>query len=70
MELSDDWDPSYLKLLFNEDFHDFSDLWFSNVKDTELVLETEKVECYCPLTEDISLDDESICRVVEQIEHE
>ena len=29
-----DWDPSYLTMLFSEDFNDCSDLWNSNVDDS------------------------------------
>ena len=77
MELSDktlwsnrDWDPSYLSELFKEDFYDFSNMWSSNVTDNEIITETEKVERYCPITEDISLDDNVLCRAVEKIEEE
>ena len=79
MEVSDsmlfrnrDWDPSYLKLLFAEDFNDVSDLWQSNVTDCELMNETCRVERerYCPITEDISMDDTTLCSVVEKIEEE
>ena len=79
MELSDrdllmnmDWDPSYLRLLFKDDFNDNSNLWHSNVCDDELVKECVRVEHepYCPITEDISLDDSTLCRAVEQIEEE
>ena len=79
MEVSDhllvsnrDWDPSYLQLLFQEDFYDHSELWKSNVQDKELVTETARVERerYCPITEDISLDDEILYTGVEKIEEE
>ena len=75
MELSDeflwqnrDWDPSYLKDLMDTDFNDLSDLWSSNVRDSELVSEVERVERYCPITEDISLDDDTLCHAVDTIE--
>ena len=67
--LNKDWDPSYLGLLFNKDFFDFKELWQSNVNDAELVHESNKVERYSPITEDISLDDEVLCNAVEEIEH-
>ena len=77
MDISDDvlwknrdWDPSYLSQLFSEDFHDVSDLWNINVGDRELVQEANKVEKYSPIVEDISLDDESLCQAVENIEKE
>ena len=77
MEISDalllrntDWDPSYLKQLVSDDFYDFTELWSSNVKDTELVKEMEKVEKYSPIVEDISIDDDVLCTAVEKIEQE
>ena len=77
MEVSDecfvenrDWDPSYLALLFSEEFNDFGDLWKSNVTDMELVSEVNKLEAYCPIVEDISLEDEVLCTAVERIEEE
>ena len=77
MELSDeilcsnfDWDPGYLSFLFSEDFNDFSDLWSSNVSDGKLLKEMDKVECYAPIVEDISLDDDILCHAVEKIESE
>ena len=49
MEVSDnyllsnrDWDPSYLRLLFKDDFHDESELWKSNVTNEELQLQLQK----------------------------
>ena len=65
-----DWDPSYLQLIFSQDFYDFSHMWSSNVTDMELVQESEKVERYCPITEDISMDDSTLCQAVEMIEEE
>ena len=75
MEVSDsllcrnrDWDPSYLSQLLSDDFYEFSDLWSdSNATDTELIQEVEK---YCPIVEDISMDDETLCNEVEKIEIE
>ena len=34
------------------------------INDAELVHESNKVECYSPITEDISLDDEVLCNAV------
>ena len=76
MDLSDDslmsnrdWDPSYLSLLFSEDFNDFSDLWSnSDITDDDLVQAENDRERYCPITEDISLDDETLRHAVESIE--
>ena len=79
MDISDDllssnrdWDPSYLRLLFDEDFNDMTELWKSNVADSVLVNETSRVEHqpYCPVIEDISLDDQTLCSAVEKIEQE
>ena len=65
-----DWDPSYLKELFSEDFYEFSEMWYSDVNDRDLVVEVEGVEHYSPVTEDITLEDDELCRAVEKIEHE
>ena len=65
-----DWDPSYLNEIFQEDFYEFSELWSSNVMDSELVQECNKIDIYCPVTEDISLDDQTLCSAVEHIEKE
>ena len=65
-----DWDPSYLALLFSEEFDDYSSLWNSEVSDMDLVCETNKVEKYCPIVEDISMEDDVLCQEVEQIEKE
>ena len=65
-----DWDPSYLRQLFSQDFYEFSDFWSSNTNDKELVKEVEKVEKYCPVVEDISIEDDILCTAVEKIEEE
>ena len=66
-----DWDPSYLKDLFSQDFYDYPELWKStNISDMDLVKEVETVEKYSPIVEDISLDDETLCTAVENIEEE
>ena len=65
-----DWDPGYLRTLFDEDFYEFGDLWKSNVQDEELVRESNRLEHYCPITEDISLDDNVLCEAVEHVEEE
>ena len=49
------WDPSYLALLFSEDFYDFTDLWMSNVSDSDLVNSEKNIDIYCQMVEDISL---------------
>ena len=77
MELADrlfihnrDWDPSYLKELFTEDFYDFRDLWQNTVTDMELLSVTEAVDKYSPVVEDISMDDSTLCQAVEEIEEQ
>ena len=77
MELRDDvlmqnrdWDPSYLSMLFSEDFNDFSDLWQTSVGDRELISHVENVEKYVPIVEDISIEDNVLCEAVECIEQE
>ena len=77
MELSDrifmtnrDWDPCYLRDSVTEDFYEFRNLWQSSVGDGELISEADKVEKYSPLVEAISLDDETLCSVVEEIEYQ
>ena len=77
MEVSDelllenrDWDLSYLSEILSADFHEFEDLWDSNVNNCDLVSEINKVEMYQPIVEDISLDDETLCEAVESIEKE
>ena len=65
-----DWDPCYLHEVVSQDFFEFEELWRSNIKDMDLVSELTKVEDkYCPITEDINLDDEVLCSAVEEIEH-
>ena len=79
MEISDsclmrnrDWDPSYLSEVIGLDFFDFDDLWHNGaeVDDKDLVQNVEKLEKYCPIVEDISLEDEVLCSEVEKIEEE
>ena len=59
-----DWDPSYLAMLFSEDFDDYSDLWSSNVNDYELVQEMNKLEIYAPVVRDILKMSEFHCYLV------
>ena len=75
MEVSDsfmlnncDWDPAYLSELVQADFYDFKELWGTNVMDTDLVREVERVERYSPTVEDISLDDETLCKALDDID--
>ena len=77
MEVSDsylienrDWDPSYIRMLFADDFNDYSDLWSSSIGDNQLVRHVECTERYSPIVQDISLDDSELCQAVERIEEE
>ena len=63
-----DWDPCYLSQIFSEDFNDFTEMWSTDVTDSEIVTEAIHAEHYCPLVEDISLDDAELCTAVEKIE--
>ena len=46
---------------------EYGELWSS---DRDLVMDVEKLEKYCPIVEDISMDDQELCEAVEQIEYE
>ena len=61
------WDLAYLQEVCRQDFYEFDDLWSSNINDMELVKEAEILEKYCPITDDISLDDQVLCSAVEKI---
>ena len=62
-----DWDPAYLSEIFDVDFNDYSGLVNTSITDMELVKHVEK---YCPIVEDISLDNETLCKAVTDIENE
>ena len=51
-------------------FFDFADLWAYEMEDTELLHCVNKLETYCPIVEDISMEDEELCHAVECIEQE
>ena len=77
MELSDsnllvnrDWDLLYLSSIFDAEFYDFTEMWCSDITDSDLVTEVNKLETYCPVVEDISMDDTELCTAVEKIEEE
>ena len=55
-------------MLFSDEFEDYSDMWKSNITDMELVNEVNKMEFYCPIVEDISIEDNVLCTTVEKIE--
>ena len=75
MELSDahftcnrDWDPSYLKSIFDTDFYEYSDLWSNSMDDSEILDVATFGEPYQPIV--ISMDDNELCSAVEKIESE
>ena len=65
-----DWDPAYLSSIFDVDFYDYSEMWQSGMGDSELLHTVTELEKYCPIVEDISIDDEELCNAVERIESE
>ena len=65
-----DWDPSYLAMLFDQDFYEFTELWKSNVTDGEIVTALTDSGIYSPIVEDVSMEDEVLYKVVDQIETE
>ena len=77
MEFSDrifatnrDWDPQYLRELVSIDFFDFKEHWEMSLSDMELLKAEGAKDRYCPLVEDISVDDQTLYKAVEQIEYE
>ena len=65
-----DWDPSYLKQIMPDDFYDFSKLWKIITSDNELLQASTTIDKYCPVVEDISMDDVTLCEAVEKIKKE
>ena len=65
-----DWDPEYLALIFDVEFDDCTDMWSSDVCDFDLISAVEKAEKYCPIVENISMDDYELCSAAEKIEQE
>ena len=65
-----DWDPSYLLLIFDQDFYDMSELWnaSSSISDSDIL--KAMYQKYSPIIEDISIDDDSLCEAVEAIENQ
>ena len=61
-----DWDPLYLSLIFDVDFNDFSELWESNITDCDIVTALDSMESYCPIVEDITMDDYELCSAVDR----
>ena len=78
MELSDriftvnrDWDPSYLRYIISQDFYDFCDLWANALPNEELLRATESSPGrYCPVVEDLSVDNDTLYEAVAKIEEE
>ena len=65
-----DWDPAYLSSIFDSEFDNSNDFLSDSISDMDLVEHVEEMERYCPVVEDISLDDVTLCEAVEQIEQE
>ena len=68
-----DWDPQYLREVVCQDFYEFKEHWQTSISDMELIEAAERGPSamnYCPVVEDISLDDDTLCEAVEQIETE
>ena len=65
-----DCDPSYLRYIFSQDFFEFRELWSNGMGDQDLIKAAEASEQYCPVVEDISLDDDTLYDAVAQIENE
>ena len=63
-----DWDPTYLRQIVAQDFYEFKELWQNSIGDGELVQAMEAADRYTPMVEDISLDDTTLCKAVEEIE--
>ena len=63
-----DWEPSYLKSIFDIDFPD--NLWCREMDDSELLNTVTQLERYCLIVEDISMDDIDLCNAVEKVEAE
>ena len=56
-----------------QDFYDFSKHWSNSVPNMELIAAEATAKGdgrYCPVVEDISLDDEALYEAVTQIENE
>ena len=65
-----DFDPVYLRGIFDDSFESCSELWANSVDDSVLVDAMENYERYCPVVEDISIEDEVLYSAVERIEEE
>ena len=66
-----DWDPCYLSRIFVIDFNDMSELWNADgISDKDIMDLVEKTGNYCPIIEEISLEDEVLSKAVMQIESE
>ena len=65
-----DWDSQYLRELVTQDFYDFKEHWQSSVMSDKELIVAERQTPYCPVTEDISIDDATLYEAVAQIEDE
>ena len=69
LETNLDWDPSYLAQIFDVDLNDMSDLWSESDSSADTLL-VEEMDKYCPIVEDITIEDEVLCAAVENIKNE
>ena len=66
-----DWDPLYLRSIFDINFNDMSDLWnCDSISDSDLLQMFSTSEIYSPITEDITIEDHVLLKAVSQIESE
>ena len=65
-----DWDPSYLRYIFSQDFFEFCELWSNGMGDQDMIWAAEASERYCPVVENISLDNDTLYYAVAQIKNE
>ena len=71
-----EWDPSYLSMLFRQDFYDMDEYWnaSNSVLDNVLIQEINRIEkeCVCepyvPIIEDIMIKDNVLLNAVNEIE--
>ena len=64
-----DGDTSYLASISSEDFNDSTDFGSSNIRNSKLVDEMNKVDTYSPIVEDISIDNITLLSTAKQIEY-
>ena len=65
-----DWDPAYLALIFDSDFEDMSELWNDSLSVSDSKILHAMDTKYCPIIEDITIDDDCLVSAIEAIENE